>query len=778
MRKWGTMLLSITIAICLFGCSSSEKEKEVEKGRYMEKTIDLPEIETLKDYWGIAYDSQGRLCIAASTGRGADTKLVTYIQKENDYEKTIINGLEKYFNDGYILDEVVLGENDKWYVRLSRTFYVDKKGKEHTEDSIIGKNRTYSVEERNKIMEYTKDMKQYNEPKLLCDGKDITPATWVTVESGLSIKGLSSKGASIDKMRVNKDGIVVYQTRPKGVFIQYNPTTQKEEEVSSVNYNSLLPWYLRGNTLYVVKQGNNSGKDKSTIDMYDLKNNTKESLNTNVSVSEEDQCMVYVDNEETIYMINKQGIYKHEKNGTLWMEMLKADKFSLAGYKVRLSDALVDKEGKINVLTSETDTLKFSMYQYYYDENVVAKPTKKLTIYSLWENGTVREAVRKYQLKNPDIEIEINVADQNNTDIIKSIQKLNTEILAGKGSDILITDGLNWKSYVNKGILEEFSDVVDSSNLLDSIAKNYIKDGKVYGAPLKIALPVVISKNDMKTALSSMEKLSEFCKNQKKPVFLQETSEQLLEKLLYSYGNALLTEDGTLDRDKLSNYLEQAKTIINHSETENLAEINLGEKKIICWADTVYVDAGRDYIVLFNEDQIGSSRFGKSISPANVSLCETLRKECKANYSTLNNSFICSGTVSVNANGKMKEEAKDFVKYLFTDEIQGLDCGDGYPITKTALNQWRSNYTASKNAVGGFDKNGKLVVHLAPPPDGAIRKIAIDMVEQMKQPIYQDITVINLIKNESREYINGGADLNTTVNTIIQKVDRYLEEQK
>ncbi len=772
MRKWGTMLLSITIAICLFGCSSSEKEKEVEKGRYMEKTIDLPEIETLKDYWGIAYDSQGRLCIAASTGRGADTKLVTYIQKENDYEKTIINGLEKYFNDGYILDEVVLGENDKWYVRLSRTFYVDKKGKEHTEDSIIGKNRTYSVEERNKIMEYTKDMKQYNEPKLLCDGKDITPATWVTQESGVN-----SEDTIITKMSVSKEGIIVYHTLPKGNLIKYNSTTKKEEEITSKFVNDLQPWYLKRSTLYVGTT-DGSGKGKSIIDMYDLRTNANKSVKADVSVADADQCKIYVDSEETIYMVNKKGIYKHQKNGTLWEELLKADKFSLAGFNVMLSNALVDKGGKINVLTYMKNSQKLNLYQYYFDKNAIVNPSKKLTIYSLWESGTIREAVRKYQLKNPDIEIEFTMADQNSNDKAEIIKKLNTEILAGKGADILITDGLNRISYEKKGVLEELSDVVDSSRLLDAVAKNYSKDKKVYGVPVKISLPIVVSENEMKEALSSMKKLTEYCRNQKRPVFLENSPDLVLEMLLYSYGNELLAEDGTLYKDKLSSYLEQAKTIINQSNTKNELSIPASDKAKVCWADTTFSEDPLAYTVIPSFSVDASSVFTISKAPADVSTCEVLKKELKANYASINNSFISSGTVSVNANGKMKKEAKEFIKYLFGDEIQGLDCGDGYPVTKTALEEWRSSYTAGQLIGGYFDKNKKLIPLFIDPPDDTIRKIAINMVEEAKQPIYQDVTIVNLIMEESTKYINGGADLNTTVNTIIQKVDRYLEEQK
>ncbi len=772
MRKWVAMLLSITLVFSIFGCSSSEKEKEVEKGRYMEKTIELPKFETEANFFGTTYDSLGRLCFAVSTRATMNSKLTTYTQKENGYEKKEITNLDKYFKDSFNVRGAVLDENGKWYVSLSRKYYVDKGGKEYTEDSIIGKNRTYSIEESKKIDDYTKGMTKYLQYKLCCDGKDITPSSWVA-----GSMDASGDADGITKVGVSKDGIVVYENIRDGALIKYDPDTKKEDKIVSISYDQGYPWYLTGNNLYVVTKDSNSAKDKTKIEIYDLNTLTSKSIDADVSISKEAQSKLYVDKEETIYIVNKKGIFKHQKNGTLWEEILQANQFSIAGYKETLSDVLVDKEGKISVLTYKENSGRYNLYQYYFDENAVAKPTKKLTVYSLWESGTIREAVRRFQLKNPDVMIEYTVADQDSTDKAQIIQKLNTEILAGKAADIIITDGLNQKFYQEKGVLEDLSDVVDSSKLLGSVAKNYTKNGKMYGVPVKVSVPVVVSEYDMKVALSSMEKLAELCKDKKKPVFNHETSSQLLEKLLYSYGNELFTEDGTLDKGKLSSYLEQARTIINHSETKDFMNIN-NREQVACWADTVYADDGKSYVNIPTKILNGSALFLHEASPADICLYETYRQDTKAYYTTINNGFISSGRVSINANGNMKKEAKELVKYLFTDEMQELDCGDGYPVTKTALLKWKSSYKAIKTVVAGFDQDSNILMYPVPSPDDTTRKIAIDMVEQAKQPIYQDVTIVNLIKSESDKYIHGQSDLNTTVNTIIQKVDRYLEEQK
>ena len=59
------------------------------------------------------------------------------------------------------------------------------------------------------------------------------------------------------------------------------------------------------------------------------------------------------------------------------------------------------------------------------------------------------------------------------TDALKT---LNTEIMAGKGPDILILDGISSETYAEQGMLEDLSGILKEAGLLDNIESAYTKE--------------------------------------------------------------------------------------------------------------------------------------------------------------------------------------------------------------------------------------------------------------------------------------------------------------
>ena len=60
-----------------------------------------------------------------------------------------------------------------------------------------------------------------------------------------------------------------------------------------------------------------------------------------------------------------------------------------------------------------------------------------------------------------------------------ALRTLNTEILAGSGPDILRLDGMSTKSYLEKDILLDLSDLLTETPTLEKITKCYASGGKV-----------------------------------------------------------------------------------------------------------------------------------------------------------------------------------------------------------------------------------------------------------------------------------------------------------
>ena len=66
--------------------------------------------------------------------------------------------------------------------------------------------------------------------------------------------------------------------------------------------------------------------------------------------------------------------------------------------------------------------------------------------------------------------------------------------MAGNGPDVIILDGLSAESYIENGLLEDISDVinplVEDGTIFKNIADVYTNDGKIYQMPTSFKYPI------------------------------------------------------------------------------------------------------------------------------------------------------------------------------------------------------------------------------------------------------------------------------------------------
>ena len=86
------------------------------------------------------------------------------------------------------------------------------------------------------------------------------------------------------------------------------------------------------------------------------------------------------------------------------------------------------------------------------------------------------------------------------------IRTLNTELLSGNGADVLLLDGLPVDSYIEKGVLEDLTDLAADLTGQDSYLAEILKNtaqsgGKIYGMPLKFKIPILFGDEEVKACL-------------------------------------------------------------------------------------------------------------------------------------------------------------------------------------------------------------------------------------------------------------------------------------
>ncbi len=282
-------------------------------------------------------------------------------------------------------------------------------------------------------------------------------------------------------------------------------------------------------------------------------------------------CSMYIlpEDDSVLYLIGGKGIHRHAVGGNM-MEQIVDGGLSMLSNPSYVIESVVALEGEeFLVLFANHKLLRFT-----YDANVPTVPERILSVYSLCEDEDLRQAISMYQAKNPDIFVsyEIGMAESDSVTREDAVKKLNTEIIAGNGPDLIVMDGLPFTSYVEKGMLLDLTDYIEEYSaeepLFDNIIDTLKIGGKAYVVPATIHVPLLIGKNDTVTALTDLDQVGEAVEKLRSEhpgddIIGICSADDILKRFVGVSAPAWVAENGALDRDAIGTYIEQCKRIYN-----------------------------------------------------------------------------------------------------------------------------------------------------------------------------------------------------------------------
>jgi hypothetical protein len=278
-----------------------------------------------------------------------------------------------------------------------------------------------------------------------------------------------------------------------------------------------------------------SGELKSEVATTD-----SQTTNNNVVTSYETSSVdVFQDKQGKIYLLNRNGVHTLADGGSIWETIIDGTLNSMSRQDQNFFDftRTGDKFYLISMGSSTRELLEYS-----YDENITSVPTNELSVYSLYNNATIRQAMVSFQQSHPDVKVNYRVAIGNEEtgalDTTDYIKTLNTELLAGKGADIIILDGLDTKTYIEKGVLADISDIInpmeENNELLSNIADAYKQEsGKIYSIPSKVSIPIAAGNKEAIENYGDLTKMTEYIKNNADASLLGSLSQNDLINNLY-----------------------------------------------------------------------------------------------------------------------------------------------------------------------------------------------------------------------------------------------------
>lgn len=523
------------------------------------------------------------------------------------------------------------------------------------------------------------------------------------------------------------------------------------------------------------------GEDGISVVFYDGKTFEKKHA---VSMEQSlEECMLEPGRDGMWYLANHQGIHRITENGSIAETVMEGSNTYLGdAASMYLRGFVVGDSDEFYGLFSGEEGWK--LMQYVFDKNAPAMAKAELSIYSLVENDTVSRAISAFRKEHLDVEIEYTWSVERfavvSTDEIRS---LNTELLAGSGADILLLDGLSYKTYMEKGVLEDVTDVakeLEQEGVLPHVIQNTAqKDGKIYVIPARIHVPLIYGTEEEVKACESLDALQAYAeKNREKKLFGYTEFDQIGMTLFHLFYPELQEEDGSLDEEKLVKLL---KTVCQLYENGGLKEYNgYSEKGKFYWLEL------KSYFM--SNQEMTAPSYQEYVHMIETSGFESVRDvyysagNIQASIESIKNYYVPHTIAGINASSLHKKVAKEFIPYLFKEEIQKKESYEGFTVSEKVLDQmpdYVETSEAKKDILKfvGLDQNTReeYEVKMGYPSKEEIQKL-VALIKNLDTPFYQEQIVTEMVLEELERLYRGKQSAEETAREICKKVDLYLAE--
>lgn len=499
------------------------------------------------------------------------------------------------------------------------------------------------------------------------------------------------------------------------------------------------------------------------------------------------------DTEDSLYVLTGKGLFRHVIKGSVMEEVIKGSLGSMGSPTYYLSGIVfMDKE---NLLICYNGNV---MKAYKYDPDISAVPEHELSVYSLKENDALRVAINLYQQANPDtyLSYEVGMTGTDQMTREDAIRNLNTALLSGEGPDILVLDGLPIESYIEKGILTDLSADISAKypagSLYENITGAYKNDKDICAVPMFFAFHLCAEEdvsgiNDLSGLADKVEALRR--ENPDGNIIGSYLEKEVVTRFYDVSSPGFIKEDGSIDREKLAEYLTQAKRIwdaeskgLDPEKAKQRAEnydyfSELLERDDWCarsaMYDTGYMQ-GECRIILGEEDSLA---WGYTDVP---SVFKALNKEMDIRVLSgfSGNVFIPRTVMGVNASGSQKEAATDFVMSMLSKEVQTEVKFAGFPVNREAVLEQLAEFEPSKTYgwTSASDEDGNMIDLEIKWLDEAEQAQFKAMLESLDTPARLDENVKDTVIDVGTEVLKGRMSVDEGVNEIVNRVQIYLAE--
>lgn len=499
--------------------------------------------------------------------------------------------------------------------------------------------------------------------------------------------------------------------------------------------------------------------------------------------------------EQTLYVFGNQGIHRHVVGGNLMEQIVDGRLSMLSNPSYTICDA-VRLEGDVFLVLFSNGRL----IRYTYDPNVPAVPEKELTIYSLEENEDLQQAVSLYQAKHLDtfVSYEVGMKEGGSVTREDAIKKLNTEVMAGSGPDLIVMDDLPFQSYVSKGLLLDLTDYLAQYSAEEPLFDNVIDalkvDGKAYVAPATFGIPRLAGKESGVSGMTDLSGIAAGVEAMRSAhpgddIIGICDAETVLKRFAMTSAPIWISENGSLNREAIGAFLEQSKRIYDAQMDGIRAEIvqayseegNVGYSRNlpVDWTlanDIFSYISGTQYLISGWIDTAYGYMESASIEKTagyEDSRVVPMQGECSG-------LFLPKTMLGISAASAQIEDAKEFLSFFLSAEVSqnyyGLPLNqNAYDIQLTPDERYLGE-DRSFGCLSLVNEEGLIVDFTIFWPTDEQTAAFKEELASVNTAYFSDSVLEDAVFQSGVLYVQGEASLEETLNEIEKQVAIYMAE--
>lgn len=512
---------------------------------------------------------------------------------------------------------------------------------------------------------------------------------------------------NLAKFKLDSNNDLFYSTFD-GKIVQYDSLSGLLKNTFLIDTEELIDFCVVSDTLiilstkHLIQYNLNTGKEVKRI------------KNANFDI--DNFSSIYSSYEDdSIYIINSQGLFEYNILDENLVKTFDSQAYTMSDNKLYINNFINISENKFLIIYGMYNSNEKILCNYSSNNSLVISDLK---VYSLYENDLIRNLINEFNRKNPNINLkyEIGIQDESTLTQSDAIKTLNTELANGTGPDILLLDDLPINEYVEQGIFDNLSELLeDKSDFIENILNLFYTENQLYTIPLRVKVPLIVGDNSIVENTNSMDSLIE--------IFSKTTSsnkimniydcKDLINLTYYIFCNNFVNRKN-LNTNSIKNYLIELKQLYKlisskmDIESSNMYTETINQVKpsdINEFSKKLYLEKNLDSIsfLLNNQPQVD---IGYINSFNDLALFSTVRNHYNnINFSNFKdnsrNIFIPKTMISINSKSPNKDLAKQFIMYLLNNNSQCVDKENGLPINKKALDSIFSENIDNTN-LGGY----------------------------------------------------------------------------